>query len=55
MPIPLEEYFMAYYVDAYLVDLDQLHQVYGSHNTELVEEIVRSFPEDIESANETIG
>ncbi len=46
---------MAYYVDAYLVDLDQLHQVYGSHNTALVEEIVRSFPEDIESANETIG
>ena len=26
---------MAYYVDAYLVDLDQLQQVYGSHNTAL--------------------
>src|SRR5262245_20294634 len=27
---------MSYHVQPYLVDLDRLHQVYGSHNTDLV-------------------
>jgi hypothetical protein len=45
---------MAYYVDAYLVDLEQLHQLYGSHNLTVAHEIEQRFAEDIARASETI-
>jgi hypothetical protein len=45
---------MAYYVDAYLVNLEQLHQLYGSQNLVVACVIEQQFAEDIAWASETI-